>query len=43
MFKINWKLLPVLVAFGAVNSVYAQAEKLDLSVTNKSLNNLLLR
>lgn len=37
MFKINWKLLPVLVAFGAVNSVYAQAEKLDLSVTNKSL------
>ncbi len=37
MFKMNWKLLPVLVAFGAVNSVYAQAEKLDLSVTNKSL------
>lgn len=37
MFKINWKLLPVLVAFGAVNSVYAQAKKLDLSVTNKSL------
>ncbi len=37
MFKINWKLLPVLVAFGTINSVYAQAEKLDLSVTNKSL------
>lgn len=29
MFKLNWKLFPVLAAFGACNIAYAQAEKLD--------------
>ena len=37
MFKLNWKLFPVLVAFGACNIAYAQAEKLDLVVKNKTL------
>lgn len=37
MFKLNWKLFPVLAAFGVCNIAYAQAEKLDLTVKNKTL------
>lgn len=37
MFKLNWKLFPVLAAFGVYNIAYAQAEKLDLAVRNRTL------
>lgn len=37
MFKLKWKLLPVLVTLFIFNSAYAQSVKIDLSVKNESL------
>lgn len=37
MFKIRWKLLPILITLFVFNSTYAQSVKIDLSVKNESL------
>lgn len=37
MFKLKWKLLPVLFTLFLFNSAYAQSVKIDLSVKNESL------
>ena len=37
MFNLKWKLFPILATFGICNIAYAQAEKLDLVVNNKTL------
>lgn len=37
MFKLRWKLLPILVTLFMFNSIYAQSVKIDLSVKNESL------
>lgn len=37
MFNSKWKLFPILAALGICNIAYAQAEKLDLFVNNKTL------
>lgn len=37
MFKLKWKLLPVLVTLFLFNTAYAQSVKIDLSVKNESL------
>lgn len=37
MFKLRWKLLPILATLFMFNSIYAQSVKIDLSVKNESL------
>lgn len=37
MFKLKWKLLPVLFTLFLFNSVYAQSVKIDISLKNESL------
>lgn len=37
MFKLRWKLLPILVTLFVFNSAYAQSVKIDLSLKNGSL------
>lgn len=37
MFKLRWKILPILVTLFVFNSTYAQGVKIDLSVKNESL------
>ena len=41
MFKLKWKLLPVLVTLFLFNSAYAQSVKIDLSVKDESLRQLI--
>ena len=41
MFKLRRKLIPLLLALFIFNSTYAQSEKIDLSIKNESLRQLI--